>query len=88
MHLGRVRPGVSDRPTTPSRRRRLAAYLRHNRDQFVVDAAVLLSWTVASAALFRYLSLPQWLYYLVLFAGITAYSRLTADWERPPAAPR
>lgn len=74
---------MTDRPTIESRTRRLFAYLRHNRDQLVVDAAVLLSWTVASAALFRWLSLPQWLHYLVLFVGIAVYSRLTPNWERP-----
>jgi hypothetical protein len=74
---------VPDPSTTETRTRRLVAYLRQNRDQMVVDAAVLLSWIVVSAALFRFLSLPQWLHYLVLFVGIGAYSRLTPDWERP-----
>lgn len=78
---------MSDQPTVESRTRQLLAYLRHNRDQMVVDAAVLLSWMVASAALFRWLSLPQWLHYLVLFVGIGAYSRLTPDWERPYRSP-
>jgi hypothetical protein len=78
---------VSDRPSIESRPRRLLAYLRHNRDQLVVDAAVLLSWTVASAALFRWLVLPQWLHYLVLFVGIAVYSRLTPNWERPYRGP-
>lgn len=78
---------MTDQPSVESRRRRLLAYLRHNRDQLVVDTAVLLSWIVVSAALFRWLSLPQWLHYLVLFVGIAAYSKLTPDWERPYRSP-
>lgn len=74
---------MDDRPAIESRSGRLLAYLRHNRDQLVVDAAVLLSWLVVSAALFRWLGLPQWLHYLVLFFGIAVYSKLTPDWERP-----
>lgn len=74
---------MSNRPRVESRPRRLVAYLRHNRDQLVVDAAVLLSWIIVSAALFRWLSLPQWLHYLVLFVGIAVYSKLTPEWERP-----
>lgn len=53
----------------------------------VVDAAVLLAWVVVSAALFRWLALPQWLHYLVLFVGIVAYSKLTPAWERPYRSP-
>lgn len=74
---------MTDPPTSESRTRHLVAYLRQNRDQVVVDAAVLLSWIIVSAALFRILSLPRWLHYLVLFIGIVAYSRVTPDWERP-----
>lgn len=78
---------MSDPSTTPSRTGRLLAYLRHNRDQLVVDAAVLLTWIVVSAALFRWLTLPQWLHYLVLFVGIAVYSKLTPNWERPYRSP-
>lgn len=78
---------MSDRPLIESRHRRLLAYLRHNRDQLVVDAAVLLTWIIVSAALFRWLDLPQWLHYLVLFVGIAVYSRLTPNWERPYRSP-
>jgi len=74
---------MDDRPIIESRFWRLFAYLRYNRDQLVVDVAVLLSWLVVSAALFRWLALPQWLHFLVLFVGIAAYSKLTPDWERP-----
>lgn len=63
--------------------RRVLATLRANRAQLVVDAAVLLSWVVVSAAVFRWLTLPQWLHYLVLFLGVGVYSELTHDWDRP-----
>ncbi|MGZ0746552.1 MULTISPECIES: hypothetical protein [unclassified Haloparvum] len=62
--------------------RRSIAALRQNRDQLVVDAAVLLSWIVVSAALFRWLTLPQWLHYLVLFGGVVVYSKLTSGWDQ------
>lgn len=78
---------MPDRPLLESRPRRLLAYLRHNRDQLVVDAAVLLTWIIVSAALFRWLGLPQWLHYLVLFIGIAVYSRVTPNWERPYRSP-
>lgn len=78
---------MSDPATVESRPRRLVAYLRHNREQLIVDAAVLLSWMVVSAAVFRWLTVPQWLHYLVLFVGIGVYSRLTPDWERPYRSP-
>jgi hypothetical protein len=86
MSHWRVRGDVS-RPDVDSRARRLVAYLRHNRDQFVVDVAVLFAWTVSSAALFQWLDLPQWLYYLVLFVGVAAYSNVTPNWERPYRPP-
>lgn len=78
---------MSDRPLLESRLQRLLAFLRHNREQLVVDAAILLTWLVVSAAVFRWLGLPQWLHYLVLFVGIAAYSKVTPDWERPYRSP-
>ncbi|WP_218055034.1 hypothetical protein [Haloparvum sedimenti] len=74
---------VDDRPFVESRTERLAAFLRHNRDRLVVDAALLLAWIVASAGLFGWLGLPQWLHYLVLLVGIAAYALATPTWERP-----
>lgn len=61
----------------------MLAVLHRNREQLVVDGAVLLTWILVTATLFRWLTLPQWLHYLVLFAGVAVYSRLTPDWERP-----
>lgn len=58
-------------------------YLTHNRHQLLVDAAILLAWMLFSAALFRWLALPPWLHYLVLFLGVVIYSQVTPDWERP-----
>lgn len=78
---------MSDRPLLESRLQRLLAFLRHNREQLVVDAAILLTWLVVSAAVFRWLALPPWLHYLVLFVGIAAYSKVTPDWERPYRSP-
>ncbi len=63
------------------------AYLSHNRNQLVVDAAILLTWLLVSAALFRWLALPPWLHYLVLFTGVVVYARVTPDWERPYQSP-
>ena len=77
----------TDRPKIESRTRRLLAYLEHNRDQLVVDAAVLLAWIVVSAAAFRWLTLPRWAHYLVLFVGIAVYAKLTPAWERPYRSP-
>ncbi|WP_336036391.1 hypothetical protein [Halobacterium yunchengense] len=78
---------MPDRPAVDSRTRRLLAYLRHNRDQLVVDVAILFAWTVGSAAVFQWLGLPQWLYYLVLFVGVAVYSNVTPNWERPYRPP-
>lgn len=74
---------MSDRPVIQSRPRRLVAFLRHNRDQLVTDAAIIFAWIVASTAVFQWLVLPVWLHYFVLFAGIIVYSRITPNWERP-----
>jgi len=78
---------VADRPRIDSRIRRLLVYLAHNRDQMIVDAAVLLTWIVVSAVAFRWLTLPQWAHYLVLFVGIAVYAKVTPTWERPYRSP-
>lgn len=78
---------MTDRPITESRTRRLLAYVRHNRIQLVVDLAILLTWIIVSVTVFRWLLLPQWLHYLVLFLGVAVYSKLTPDWERPYRSP-
>ena len=78
---------VSDRPVIDSRTQRLAVYLSHNSHQLLVDAAILLAWMVGSAALFRWLALPPWLHYLVLFLGVVVYSQVTPNWERPYSSP-
>jgi len=78
---------VTDRPSIGSGARRLLAYLGHNREQLIVDAAVLLTWIVVSAAAFRWLTLPQWAHYLVLFVGIAVYAKVTPTWERPYRSP-
>lgn len=78
---------MSDGRVIRRRDRRLLAYLRYNRDQLIVDTAVVLVWIVASGALFRWFSLPQWLHYLVLFVGIYVYAVVTDDWTRPYESP-
>lgn len=78
---------MSDRPVIESRTRRLTAYLSHNRQQLLVDAAILLAWMIGSAALFRWLALPPWIHYLVLFLGVAVYARVTPNWERPYRSP-
>lgn len=70
-----------------SRTRRLLANIQHNRVQLVVDIAILLTWIIISVAVFRWLLLPQWLHYLVLFIGIAVYNKLTPNWERPYRSP-
>lgn len=75
------------RPVIYSRSRRLLAYLRHNRDQLLVDATVLLAWLIGSTWLFRWLMFPQWAHYIVLFIGIFIYSKVTPNWERPYRSP-
>lgn len=74
---------MSELPVIESRTRRVVAYLSHNRDQLVVDAAVVLVWMIVSAALFRQFGFPQWSHYVVLFVGLYAYARTSPDWERP-----
>lgn len=71
------------RPGLDTRRERLVAYLRHNRDAMVVDCAMLLAWVAVTTLVFRVLTVPLWPYFLLLFVGTFAYARLTPGWERP-----
>lgn len=76
-----------DPPRMESRTDRLVAYLRHNGSRMVVDLVVLLTWILALSATFAWMELPTWLLYVVLFAGVVAYSRITPTWERPYRSP-
>ena len=76
-----------DRPLIESRPRRLLAYLRHNSGRMLVDASVLLAWILATAAVLDWLDQPRWLLYVVLFAGVVVYTRITPTWERPYRSP-
>lgn len=93
MPAGKLNPeppnrrAVADRTVIEARHRRLFAYLRFNRDQLIVDGAVLVTWILVSSAVFRWLTLPQWLHYVVLFVGIYVYAKLSPDWERPYRSP-
>lgn len=74
-------------PEIESRRGRLAAYLRYNAERMLVDLLVLVAWIVATSAIFGLLDLPRWLLYVVVFAGVVIYSRITSPWERPYRSP-
>lgn len=74
---------VSQRPELPTRSKRLVAYLRFNRDQLIVDAAVLLAWILVTTYVSDWFGLPVWLHYILLFVGIVIYSKVTPNWERP-----
>lgn len=76
-----------DRPLIESRRERLVAYLQHNGPQMVVDAAVLAAWLFVTTSVFRWLALPQWLLYIVVFGGVVVYAWLTPAWKRPYRSP-
>lgn len=79
--------GESDPPVIESRRERLVAYLRHNWPQMVVDAAVLAAWLVVATSLVRWLGLPGWLLYAVVFVGVVVYAQITPTWRRPYRSP-
>lgn len=76
-----------DFPVIESRRERLVAYLRHNWSRMVVDAAILMAWLFVTTAVFRWLALPQWLLYVVVFVGIVVYTRISPTWQRPYRSP-
>ena len=76
-----------DRSIIESRRRRLCAYLRHNGERICRDAIVLSTWALVMAVWAQGLGLPRWLCYLVTFAGVVAYTRVTSPWRRPYGSP-
>lgn len=76
-----------DRPLIESRRERLVAYLQHNGPQIAVDAAILVAWLLVTTSVFRWLALPQWLLYVVVFVGVAMYAWLTPAWKRPYRSP-
>lgn len=70
-----------------SRSDRLRAYLSYNRNQMLVDLLVLTAWLIATYTIFGILGLPAWFFYLILFIGVIAYSRVTPPWSRPYRSP-
>lgn len=70
-----------------SRSDRLRAYIAYNRKQMVVDVLVLSAWLIATWTIFGALDFPAWMFYLILFIGVIAYSRLTPPWSRPYRSP-
>lgn len=78
---------TAELPEIDSRAQRLLAYLRHNRDRMLADLLVILAWVIATSAIFDFLGLPTWLYYIVLFAGVVMFTRITPTWERPYRSP-
>lgn len=75
------------RPELESRSERLSAYIRYNRRQILVDAALLTAWVLVTTAVFRWFLLPRWLLYVVLFTGVVLYTRVTPPWKRPYRSP-
>lgn len=76
-----------DQPELQSHGARLVAYLRWNRSRMIVDLALLASWMLVTTTVFGAIGLPNWLFYVVLFAGVIVYSRITPSWERPYSSP-
>lgn len=77
-----------DLPVIESRHKRLVMYLRHNWFRMVVDTAILVAWLFVTTAVFRWLTLPQWLLYVVVFGGVGVYTRLSPTWQRPYRRPK
>lgn len=77
----------ADPPEVRPRYQRLLAYLRHNRVRIAVDLAVVTAWVLVTWSTFAWFSLPTWLLYVTLFAGVIIYSRITPPWERPYRSP-
>lgn len=78
---------MSDKERIRSRSHRLAAYLRHNAGRMVVDLSVLTAWLLTTWTTFNWFDIPTWSFYVVLFTGAVAYSRITPPWERPYRSP-
>jgi len=76
-----------DSPRIESRTGRLLAYLRHNGARMGTDLAVLFTWILLTASVAAWFALPTWLLYVVLFAGVVVYTRVTPTWERPYRSP-
>ncbi|MCU4926529.1 hypothetical protein OB905_11125 [Halobacteria archaeon AArc-dxtr1] len=76
-----------DRPLVESRYRRLVLYAKHNGGRIVADLSLLIVWVFTATAAFDWLEQPTWLLYVVLFAGVVLYSRITPTWERPYRSP-
>lgn len=74
-------------PEIETKRGRLAAYLRHNAERMVADLLILIAWIIAASTVFGVLDLPRWLLYILIFAGVVIYSRITPAWERPYRSP-
>ena len=80
---GAVDSTGDDRPILESRRRRLGAYLRHNGERICRDALAVGAWALVMTTWAQGLGLPRWLCYLVAFAGVVGYTRVTSSWRRP-----
>lgn len=85
----RTKPSGSpeERPLIESRWRRLRAYLRHNRELFLIDGVLLFSWILLISGISGWFDLPRWLFYVVVFAGVVVYTQLTPSWVRPYRSP-
>ena len=74
-------------PTIRPRHERLRAYLVYNRTRMLVDTAVLLAWVLGTWWFVAVLGLPRWFTYVIVFAGVLTYTRITPTWERPYHSP-
>ncbi len=79
--------GHDDRPVLESRRRRLAAYLRHNGERICRDTAVLATWALVMTVWVQGMGVPRWMCYTVTFVGVVGYTRVTPPWSRPYTSP-
>lgn len=52
-----------------------------------VDILVIGAWVILNWSVFSWFSLPTWALYVIIFAGVIVYSRITPTWERPYRSP-
>lgn len=78
---------VEEPPKIDSRTRRLVLYVQHNQHRMLVDLLVIWAWIIAAFSIFAILGLWRWLLYIVVFAGVIVYTRITPPWERPYRSP-
>ncbi|AGB38692.1 hypothetical protein Natoc_2936 [Natronococcus occultus SP4] len=81
------RESFENQPLLESRRERLAAYLRFNRDSILVDVLLISAWILLASGVAQWFGLPRWFFYTVVFVGIVVYTQTTSPWSRPYRSP-